>query len=341
MFDKKHNRINKKQMSIFQSTDAICDVTILVLPESSMMCVASVLEPFRAANRVSGKPLYQWQLLSLTGEAVDLTSTLPLAVMGKFEASARGDLLVVVGGFNQSKHVSHASLNIIRKAASSFKTVAGIEAGSWIVARAGLLNGHSATTHWEDFESFAETFPEVDVRLDRYVIDGDRITCGGASPAFDLFLELVRRRNGPALAMEVASVFIYDDAHSRSDHQPLVSLGKVAKREPRIEHAVRLMEKWIEQPLPIAAIAKRVGVSSVTLEAVFKRHTGMTPGRFYLNLRLKAANRLVLDTSLSIREIAVRGGFNSLSAFSRAYGRTFGYSPQVARKNYVATASVS
>jgi len=291
-----------------------------------MMCVASVLEPLRAANRVAGKALYNWQLVSLTGDAVDLTSTLPLAVMGKLEASANGDLLIVIGGFNHTKHVSRTDLNMIRRSATGFKAVAGIEAGSWVVARAGLLNGHAATTHWEDFEAFSDAFPEVDVRLDRYIIDRDRITCGGASPAFDLFLELVRQRNGPSVAMEVASVFIYDDAHSKSDTQPLVSLGKVAKREPRIEHAVRLMEKWIEQPLPVAAIAKRVGVSPATLETIFKRHTGITPGRFYLNLRLKAANRLVLDSAMSIREIAVRSGFNSLSAFSRAYARQFGRS---------------
>lgn len=296
-----------------------------------MMCVASVMEPFRAANRVAGKMLYDWKLVSLTGGPVDLTSTLPLSVMGKLDASARGDLLVVVGGFNQEKHVGRSELNVIRKAASGFRAVAGVEAGSWVVARAGLLNGHAATTHWEDFEAFAEAFPDVEVRLDRYVIESNRITCGGASPAFDLFLELVRQRNGPAIAMEVASVFVYDDAHSRSDTQPLVSLGKVAKREPRIERAVRLMEEWIEQPLSIVEISKRIDASSATLEAIFKRHTGMTPGRFYLNLRLKVANRLVLDSALSFREIAVRSGFNSLSAFSRAYAKHFGRSASEAR----------
>jgi transcriptional regulator GlxA family with amidase domain len=91
------------------------------------------------------------------------------------------------------------------------------------------------------------------------------------------------------------------------------------------------MEQTIEQPLPVAAIAKRVGVSSNTLESVFKKHVGMTPGRFYLNLRLKAANRMVQDSNLSLREIAVRSGFNSLSAFSRAYGQSFGKSAREVR----------
>jgi len=313
-------------MSIFKPTDDLCHVTVLVLPDSSMMCVASVLEPLRAANRVSGKQFYQWQLTSLSGSSVSMTCDLPLAIDTQFNERLRGDLMIVIGGFNQLKHVSTSALSIIRKAASGFAAIAGVEEGSWVVARTGLLNGLQATTHWEDFEAFADQFPEIDVQLDRFVVDGNCMTCGGASPAFDMLLELIRKRNGAAIAMEVASVFIYDEAHSQFDAQPLVSLGRLGGQDKRLEQAVRLMEKYIEQPLPVAAIAKRVGVSSNTLESVFKKNVGMTPGRFYLNLRLKAANRLVQDSNLSLREIAVRSGFNSLSAFSRAYGRGFGKS---------------
>ena len=306
-------------------------VSILVLPESSMMCVASVVEPLRAANRVIGRDFYQWRFMSTGGQPVNTTCGLPCAVDAKFDQRISGDLLVVIGGFNQSTHVDPITLSTIRSAASAFHRVAGIEAGSWVLARAGLLNGCAATTHWEDFESFMTAFPEIDVKMDRYVIHNNRMTCGGASPAFDMFLDLVREQNGNAVAMEVASVFIYEEAHASFEAQPLVSLGKVAQREPRLEKAVRLMEKWIEQPLPVAAISRRIGVSSATLETIFKRHTGLTPGRFYLNLRLKTANRLVLDSSLSMREIAVRSGFNSLSAFSRAYANAFDSPPRSVR----------
>ena len=311
-------------MSFTASTENACQVTILVLPESSMMCVASVLEPLRAANRVAGRELYQWTLASLSGDFVEMTCGVPFGTRHKFSEQQKGELLIIIGGFNQAKHVTSAALGTIRKAASGFTVVAGIEAGSWVLARAGLLNGYTATTHWEDFEAFTVAFPDIDVKLDRYVVDRNRMTSGGASPAFDMFLDMIRQRNGPAVAMEVASVFIYDEAHSQFDEQPLVSLGRVARKDRRLEQAVRLMEKFIEQPLPVAAIARRTGVSSNTLETIFKRHVGMTPGRFYLNLRLKAANRLVLDTDLSLREIAVRSGFNSLSAFSRAYSKGFG-----------------
>ena len=320
-------------MKLFNPTDDLCNVCILVLPESSMMCVASVLEPLRAANRVAGKQLYKWQLTSLSGEPVLMTCDVPLAIDAQFDEHLHGDLLIVIGGFNQMKHAPSSGLAKIRKAASGFSALAGVEAGSWVVARTGLLNGVKATTHWEDFESFAEQFPDVDVKFDRFVIDGKCMTCGGASPAFDMFLDMIRKRNGSAIAMEVASVFIYDEAHSQFDAQPLVSLGRLAEQDERLTKAVRFMEKTIEQPLPVAAIAKRIGVSSNTLESIFKKHVGMTPGRFYLNLRLKAANRMVEGSNLSLREIAVRSGFNSLSAFSRAYGREFGKSARAVRSS--------
>ncbi len=93
----------------------------------------------------------------------------------------------------------------------------GAEAGTWLVARAGLLEGRSATTHWEDMEDFSAAFPGTDVRPDRYVIDGPVFTCGGASPTFDLMLHLVRSRLGMAVALDVASVFIYDQSRAATD----------------------------------------------------------------------------------------------------------------------------
>lgn len=307
-------------------------VTVLVLPESSMMCIASVIEPMRAANRVANEKLYEWQVVSINGHEITMTCDINLVMDDEFAGTLKGDLLVLVAGFNQMAHVSNYALAKLRNAASGFDKIAGVEAGSWLLARAGFLDQHSATTHWEDFESFSEAFPDVDLKYDRYVIDGRYMTCGGASPAFDMFFDLIRRRNGPAIAMEAASVFIYDETRSQFDAQPLLSLGKSGQTEKRLEAAIRLMEQKLEQPLPVAAIAKRTGVSSKTLETVFKTHMDMTPGRFYLNLRLKAANRMVQDTKLSMQEIAVRTGFNSLSAFSRAYAQNFGKTAREVRR---------
>lgn len=314
-----------------ETTDSAFRIVVLVLPESSLMCVASALEPFRAANRVSDASAYAWSLASLDGRAVPLTCQIDLPVEFELSPQLYGDLLLVIGGFNQKKHVNADGLARIRKAASRFGSVAGVEAGSWVIGRAGLLNGKSATTHWEDFEEFSNAFPDTEVKRDRYVIDDGVMTCGGASPAFDMMLQVIRQHLGNAVALDVASVFIYNESRPHFDEQSAISLGSLFEQDPKVSNGIRLMETHIEQPLPIAAIARRAGMSVKTMELRFKRAIGQTPGQYYLGLRLGTALRLVRNTELSMREIAIRTGFGSLSAFSRAYSRHFGTSAKQAR----------
>ena len=104
------------------------------------------------------------------------------------------------------------------------------------------------------------------MRPDRYVIDGPVFTTGGASPTFDLMLHLVRSRLGMAVALDVASVFIYDQARAATDAQPLVSLGRLDGYDPRLAQAIRLMEAHVDQPLTVSAIARRTGVTARALE---------------------------------------------------------------------------
>lgn len=169
------------------------------------------------------------------------------------------------------------------------------------------------------------------MRPDRYVIDGPLFTAGGASPTFDLMLHLVRSRLGMAVALDVASVFIYDQSRAPSDAQPLVSLGRLDGYDARLAQSVRLMESHLEQPLPVSAIARRCGVTTRTLEKLFARAIGETPGAYYLRLRLATARRLVLDTPQPMTVIAARTGFSSASAFSRAFSQAFGRAPSTMR----------
>ena len=250
-----------------------------------------------------------------------------VAVSGAFDPRRRTDVLIALGGFGTRYETASPLIAGFRRAALQARAVGGIEAGGWLLGHAGLLAGRSATTHWEDLEDFAASFPDADVRPDRYVIDGQVFTSGGASPTFDLMLHLVRARLGPAVALDVASVFIYDQAHVAAEAQPLVSLGRLRARDARLAQAIRLMESHVDQPLTVAAIARRVGLSARALELLFQRSLGETPGAYALRLRLNAARRLVLDTSEPMADIAARTGFSSASTFSRAFAAAFGEPP--------------
>jgi transcriptional regulator GlxA family with amidase domain len=319
--------------SVFHAERSPLDVTFLVFSGLSIMCVASAIDPLRAANRICGETLFDFKLVSVSGDPAVTTCGLPVAVGGKFDPSVKTDMIVVIAGFGTQGYATASFLQGLRRAARSARACGGVEAGTWLVARAGLLEGRAATTHWEDMEDFAAAFPGTDVRPDRYVIDGPIFTSGGASPTFDLMLHLIRSRLGMAVALDVASVFIYDQSRAATDAQPLVSLGRLDGYDPRLAQAIRLMEAHVDAPLGIAAIARRAGVTARTLEGIFNKSIGETPGAYYLRLRLNAARRLVADTRVAMADIAARTGFSSAAAFSRAFSRAFGKPPTAMRKD--------
>ena len=317
----------KNETSIFRPERAPLALTFLVLSGASIMCVASAIDPLRAANRISGANVFEWRIVSADGKSPLTSCGMPVAVSGPLDTALRADVFVVIAGFGNREQATPVLLSRIRRAVRTARAYGGIEAGAWLIARAGLLDGRAATTHWEDMEDFATAFPESDIRPDRYVIDGPAFTTGGASPTFDLMLHLIRSRLGMAVALDVASVFIYDQAHASSDAQPLVSLGRLDGYDPRLAQAIRLMEAHVDHPLTIATIARRTGVTARSLETIFRKSIGEAPGAYYLRLRLGAARRLVLDTRAPMADIAARTGFSSAAAFSRAFSKAFGEAP--------------
>ena len=317
--------------TIFSPAISPLTITMLVFSGASVMCVASAIDPLRAANRIVGKTVFDWKLVSPDGDPAMTTSGIPVTA-DRFDPMVKTDVLIAIGGFGTRNEASPALVAGFRRAARTASACGGIEAGSWLLGRTGLLEGRAATTHWEDLEDFAASFPGCDVRPDRYVIDGPVFTAGGASPTFDLMLHLIRSRLGMAVALDVASVFIYDQARAATDAQPLVSLGRLDGYDPRLAQAIRLMENHVDRPLPVSAIARRAGVTARTLETIFASAIGETPGAYYLRLRLNVARRLVLDTAEPMADIAARTGFSSASAFSRAFSNAFGQAPVRMRK---------
>lgn len=301
-------------------------VIIVALSDSSMMSLSSVVDPLRAANRLSRLPLFDWKIISLDGNEIRLTCGIEIKADGELSANDQGDLLVVIAGFDHELHTNTKHLSKLRQIAPKFKTICCVEAGTWILARAGIINYHHVTTHWEDTEKLADKYPSLDVRNERYVIDGNIWSSGGASPALDMMLHYLRTTQNKSLAIDVASVFIYDDLSPANDAQT-ISLGRIEQLEPRLAKAIRIMEVNLEEPFSTREIATQVQLSVRMLELLSTKHLGATPGNYYLRLRLQSARRMVLDSKLSILEIAVRSGFKSQSALSRAFTKRYGQSP--------------
>ena len=306
-------------------------VDLLIVPGCSLLTLSSAVEPLRAANRQSGRTVFNWRFVSVDGEAPVTSSGIAWPVSARHDASVACDVLAIAAGFGAARMTERKLIAHVYRAARNATVVIGIESGAWLLARAGLLDEHRAATHWEDFEEFATAFPNVDLRPDRYVIDRRFITTSGSSPTFDMMVDLVRRVLGHPAALDVASSFVHDDLRAAGDPQVNVTLAG-AHHDARLVRSIRIMETHIDAPLSIAAIAKRVSMSARGLEQLFDRQLGQTPGAYFLSLRLAAARRLENDTRLSMTDIASRTGFSSQSSFSRAFSRQFGTTPTLSRK---------
>jgi transcriptional regulator GlxA family with amidase domain len=300
----------------------VVEVAVVVLDHASLLCVASVLDPLRNANRHLGYEAWRWRILSPGRSEVPLTCGLTIPAAPGMDTDG-ADLMLVIAGFRIPEVATPAAIRAVRRAARGVPVLGAIEAGAWLLAKAGLLDGHRATTHWEEQEDFAAAFPAVTVVPDRFVAGPTRLTAGGAGPAFDLMLHLIEARHGAQLALEVAHSFI---AARTGGGVPQARPAGGA--DPRVALAVRLMQARIETPPRVAEIAAQAGLTPRRLESLFRAAYATTPGAFFLGIRLQAAQRLLVDTRHPLALVAARTGFSSPATFARAFRARFGTSPR-------------
>lgn len=321
----------RSERTIFAPDPAPLSVGILVMADTNALSLAAAVDPMRAANRRAGRELFSWQFLSSEGTSVPLTAGFDVATE-PLDDRAQRDLLMIVAGFRLVEQATPVLLARLRRLAPRLRAMVGIDGGSWFMALAGLLDGHAATVHWEDLETFADRFPRVDVRRDRYVVSGPMVTTGGAAPCLDMMLDLIRARYGAELALRVAGTFLYEPVHGPAVPQQAVPAARLARADPALGAAIAIMERAVEDPPTVAAIAARVGMSSRRLEMLFATHLGTSPARFFRDLRLDEARRMVTDTRLPMHQIALRTGFAGQAAFARAFRARFAKTASAVRR---------
>ena len=140
------------RMSVFAESNSPLKINVLILPDTSMMCLAAILEPMRAVNRIADQNLFDWRITTLNGGSINLSCGIAICADEKFSSNLNGDLLLLRAGLNHSQHIGKNDLKQIRQASHNHAATGGIEAGAWLLAHIGLLNNRPATTHWEDLD---------------------------------------------------------------------------------------------------------------------------------------------------------------------------------------------
>ena len=298
---------------------------LLLYPGFSALCLANAVEPLRAANTLSRQSLYTWSFLSLETGTVHSSSDMP--VHAEALSDQRGQYLFVMPSYWHLGHDRLHGRQALRAASARFHTLVGLDTGSWLLAAAGLLDGHRATSHWDTLDALEEAFPDITVTRDRFVIDGNRASCGGATTTLDLMLALIEQHHGPTLALEVAALFMY------GERDPSQASSRALPNHKLVRAAAAMMRRNVEFPLKISDIARNLHLSQRALELTFKSQTGQSPARIYRSIRLAEARRRVEETRESVAEIANRTGYADPAALTRAFRKEYGATPSALRRN--------
>jgi transcriptional regulator GlxA family with amidase domain len=306
-------------------------IGFVLLPGYSPVSLAGPLEAFAHAGEIAGAPLHESILLTADGRPVPDAAGQRLEVAALADAGAL-EAIFVVSASPLPQHGHEAVVAwLARQAPGPALAVAGLGTGAWLLARAGLLDGCRATLHWPYAALFAETFPRVVVSTRLHESDRHRHTCGAAGASLDLALALVAERHGEDLAARLVDHFGLERRRGREEDQRVPLTARIGGGQPKLTEAVSLMEANFEEPLPTEEIARLVGVSRRQLERLFKQSLDALPSRYYLELRLNRARRLLQQTSQSILQIGLACGFSSGPHFSSAYRNHFGITPREQR----------
>jgi transcriptional regulator GlxA family with amidase domain len=312
---------------IIHSSSDISKMAFVLLPRFNMMTLTTTIDPMRIANYLSSDPLYEWAYLS--PEASDLSASNGMVLPCEPLANHREvfDSVFVLGSWGSERYVHPELFSWLRLQERKGAMICGMEIGAYVVARAGLLSGRQATTHWSHMAGFAEQFPNSHLREQLFTVDGKIMTCAGGTAGIDLALFLISQKHGEHLTREVADQILHHPMRP-ADFSQRHALGSTADRlHPEVEAAIKLMEENISDPLSVPEIARSIGLSQRKLERLFKRHMGCSVVQLGQLLRLQYARVLLTTTRMSIRDVSVASGFNSMSYFSQAFTRCFGRNP--------------
>jgi transcriptional regulator GlxA family with amidase domain len=303
-------------------------IGIVLVPDFALASFSMVIEPLRIANRLSGRTLYEWTLLSDTGGAIASSAGIELHTHPITAMRDRVfDLSLVCAGFHAERYRAAAVLNWLRRHHRLGHNVGAVSTGTFVLARAGLLDGRRCTVHWDFRSALAELYPDLDLVDELYVIDRRVVTSAGSIAALDLMLRLIADQQGAAVSKAVSEQFVHGGARGAGEHQRSDLIHRLGTAKPILIEAVRRMEESLSRPLSPSVIARDLGISQRQLERQFKTQLGRTPVAYHRDLRLDQARRMLTQSTLSVTVIALTCGFGSPSHFAQLYRQRFGKLP--------------
>lgn len=318
-------------------------ILLVGFPPAQMLDISGPLDVFTIANELSEatgrRAPYDISLAGPAVGALTTTSGIPLqAAFSLFDTTLRPDTLLICGGRGARISSRDARLvNALATLCDRATRVGSICTGAFPLAATGALDGRRATTHWAHFDEFSDQFPRVEIDRDALFLNAGKFhTSAGITAGIDFCLSLVERDLGRASALLVARelVVFMKRPGGQSQFSTLLTHDATGADKAPFDELVSWMAEHLNDDLSVDVLAGRVAMSPRNFARRFNLALKVAPGRYVQMLRLDAARRLLTGSTLSVKQIADRCGFQSAEAMRIAFQRNLNTSPSEFRERF-------
>ena len=320
-------------------------VGFILLEHFSMMAFTASIDVLVTSNLVRTAPLFHFSTFSLESTTVTSDLGIDISTDGLLSqlpitGAEAVEIIIICGGFRCSLAEQQPLSSTLKAAARNNITLGGLWNGAITIAYAGLLDNMNCAVHPDNHAFMQEHFNKVTVSENVMVVDKKRVSCAGPSSALEMMLRLVEQVQSKEIVRAVREILSCDQLAEINRQVSSPEETKLIRATdnpafPDVLHSLlELIRSNIEEPLSVEELASCVGISRRQVERLFQTHLDTTPSRYYLELRITHARRLLLQSNDSIANIALASGFLSSTHFSHCFKDYFGVSPSQARQKF-------
>ena len=325
------------------------DVALLAYPDCQMLDVTGPWQVFATTNEVLGRRHYRLQLIGRGDEVMSNSGLRLRPDLGwrQWEAGDGGPVdnatLLVAGGhgvFVQCQQPRWRER--LNRVAPRLDRLGSVCTGAFLLADAGLLDDHDATTHWRHCERLAQTFPQVRVQADAlYVHDRGRYTSAGVTAGIDLALSLVEADLGTDVVATVARELVMFVHRPGGQSQFSELMARQHASGSRLRPLLERLHAAPATDMDLHSMAEQVHMSSRHLSRLFRRQLGTTPMEYLTRVRLEAARQDLIRGASSLEQLASHWRLGTSEQLRRLFQRHYGVSPSVYRARFGTSSEAS
>src|ERR1043166_2557757 len=334
----------KRTLNNGSASRATRRIVFVAAPGTEILDLVGPLQVFARASEMfvrenpGSPPIYCVEVVTTSCRRSFVTNCGVEIIAHKTFRKLRGkiDTLLVAGGSAiENDEVNLTVVRWLRKIAGPARRIGSVCTGAMLLARAGLLDGRRATTHWNWCEVLIGRAPRTDVDPHPiFVSDENVYTSAGVTAGMDLALALVEEDHGPRLALQVARnlVLYLRRPGGQSQFSAALSLQST-DRQP-----LRELEAWVldnlHKPLTVPVLAQRVAMSPRNFARIFTKEMKTTPAKFVERLRVEAARRRLEESHNSMKTIGSECGFGNVNSMRNVFQRTLKIPPGQYRRHF-------